>query len=45
MRLDLPSHPAEHDKPFPSFRQPAIVGSFSLDRDRTFRPDRSEPQH
>eukprot|EP00092_Neocalanus_flemingeri_P014743 GFUD01015909.1.p1 GENE.GFUD01015909.1~~GFUD01015909.1.p1 ORF type:complete len:398 (-),score=141.41 GFUD01015909.1:145-1248(-) len=39
--LHLSSHPEEHDQPFPAFRQPVIVGHFSLDGGRRFLSDKS----
>ena len=38
VQLALSSFPEDHDQPFPSFRQPVIVGHFSLDGDRRFHP-------
>ncbi len=31
-----------YDKPFPFFRKPSVVGTFSLDANRQFRHDRSQ---
>ena len=35
-------NPSQYDKPFPYFRRPKIVGSFSLDGKRKFHHDRSQ---
>ena len=34
--------PAKYDKPFPYFRRPKIVGSFSIDGQRKLLHDRSQ---
>lgn len=31
----------DHDLPFPAFRRPQVIGSFTLDADRKFKNDRS----
>ena len=36
------SEPNVHDKKFPFFRRPRIIGSFSVDANRKFVPDRSQ---
>jgi len=45
VHLSISSHPEDHDKPFPSFRQPVIVGHFSLDGDRRFHPNMTGLQY
>ena len=43
--LPISSHPEDHDHPFPVFRQPVIIGHFSLDGYRKFLPDMSGLQY
>jgi len=38
------THPFNHDKDFPYFRKPNIIGDFSIDGERIFCPDRSQLQ-
>jgi len=43
--LKLSSWPEDHEKPFPVFRQPTILGHFSLNGERQFLPDNSGLQY
>ncbi len=43
--MDISVHPEHHDGPFPSFRQPMILGHFSLNGDREFISDMSGLQY
>ena len=43
--LKLSSWPEDHEKPFPVFRQPTILGHFSLNGERQFLPDISGLQY
>ena len=38
----LSTNPANHDRAFPYFRRPHIVGSFSVDGDRRLKNDRHQ---
>ena len=43
--MDISVHPGDHDGPFPNFRQPVILGHFSLNGDREFIKDMSGLQY
>jgi len=43
--MDISVHPGDHDGPFPNFRQPMILGHFSLNGDREFIKDMSGLQY
>ena len=39
MTLEVSTYPQDHDKAFPFFKEPAIIGYFSLDGERKFSKD------
>lgn len=43
--MDISVQPDHHDGPFPNFRQPMILGHFSLNGDRDFIKDMSGLQY